>query len=182
MINFPITPLRRQEVLRRAALSAPNAEEEERLSDCIRDAEYVIDYKIKERNRPISLLPELLAEAPSFVDRERLTEDLSGCDALIVFTATLGELLLQEIREAEDEEEALMLRAVAAERLEAVTESYCDTKERQLSHDGGRITPHYPFFWKGYEENEVTTTLIMGVMLRPESRGPLRCKSCSISP
>ncbi len=171
-IPFRIHPVDEQEVLRRACLRDPSPEEKAMLTECIRDAEYLIDYHITERNRPMNLLPEGF-----------LKETLGGCDSLIVFTASLGDAFREHVAENDEPDKSILYQGLAAERLEALSESYCDYKERTLKEGGAVITTHYPFRWEGVPEDAFTATRILGVSFHPDEADipvPTRCRTCFV--
>ena len=153
-LQFPIYPPNEEEILRRAACSRASEEEKQLMRECLRDAEYLIDYHITERNRPVSLLKEMEREAP---------EDFR-----------------REIEDCDEPEKKIFYQAICAERLDALCESYCDNKEKRLHEEGAYITPHYPFFWPGVTEDACITTRIMGVSLDPQSHAPERCRTCFV--
>lgn len=164
-LPFRITPIRREEVFRRAAMSNPSEAEMALYEACCRDGGYTIDYHIIERNRPLSLLGE-----------DPLRQRLAGCDAIIIFTASLGDAFRELVEEQEEPESRILYQGLAAERMDALTESYLDYKEKHLP--GAVLTPHFPYHWEGAEENAFTTTRIVGVSFHPENIEISRCRSC----
>lgn len=179
-LQFRIPLPNEEEILRRAACRQPSEEERTLMKECLRDVTYLIDYHITERNRPVSVLEEMKDDAPeSFVPGVHAKE-LSVCNSLIVFTATLGEAVRREIEESDEPEKKIFYQAVCAERLDALCEAYCDDCEKRLHEEGAYITPHYPFFWPGIAEDACTTTRIMGVSLDPQSHAPERCRTCFV--
>lgn len=179
-LQFPINPPNEEEILRRAASSRPSEDELGLMRECLRDAGYLIEYHITERNRPLSVLRELQSEIPAGFACGLHTEALQNCSSLIIFTASLGEAIREEAEEDGEEEKKIFYQAICAERLDALCESYCDSKERRLNETGAYLTPHYPFFWKDVREDAYTTTRIMGVSLDPQSHAPERCRTCFV--
>lgn len=169
-LPFRIYPVREDEVLRRSAMRNPSEEEIGLMRECRRDAEYLLEYHIKERNRPLDLVP---AEDP-------LREQLKGCDSVIVFTASLGDAF-RELAESHDEpEKDIVYQGLAAERLDALVESYLDHKEQTLEAGGAVLTPHFPYHWENVPEDAFTTTRIVGVSFHPEETTPTRCRTCFV--
>ena len=169
-LPFRIYPVREEEVLRRSAMLQPSEDEKELMRECRRDAEYLLEYRIKERNRPLDLLA---AEDP-------LREKLAGCESLIVFTASLGDAF-KELAESHDEpEKDIVYQGLAAERLDALVESYLDYKERTLGPGGAVLTPHWPYHWEGIPEDAFTTTRIVGISFHPQEGMTSRCRTCFI--
>ena len=166
-LPFRIIPVRREEVLRRSAMQNPSPEEEQLYEEIRKTAEALLDYKITERNRPFSILEE-----------DSLKETLAGCDAVIIFTARLGEAFREMTEEAGEPETAILRRGLAAERLDALVESYLDHKEKMLREAGAILTPHYPYAWEGVPEDAATTTRIVGINFHPGEGGLSRCRSC----
>ena len=166
-LPFRIAPIRWEEVLRRSALSNPSEEEKALVRSCLREGGRVLDYKITERNRPVDLLKD-----------DPLREAFSGCGSLIIFTARLGEPFREMVEGQEDPELAILYRGLAAERLDALIESYLDEKERDLRLAGAALTPHFPYHWEGAEETLSTTTRIVGISFHPEELKASRCRSC----
>ena len=178
--QFPIYPPNEEEILRRAACSQSSEEEKALMRECLRDAEYLIEFHITERNRPVTILEEMKDEVPDWFAAGVHAKELSLCDSLIVFTASLGDAIKEEVEEDGEPEKKIFYQAICAERLDALCESYCDSKERHFHEAGAYITPHYPFFWKDVKEDAYTTTRIMGVSLDPQSHAPERCRTCSV--
>ena len=179
-LHFPITPPNEAEILRRAACSQPSEEEVSLMRECLKDAEYLIEYHITERNRPVSLLEELKHEVPESFAPGIHAAELASCNSLIIFTASLGEAMREELEEDGEPEKKIFYQAICAERLDALCESYCDSKERHFNETGAYLTPHYPFFWKDVKEDACTTTRIMGISLDPQSHAPERCRTCYV--
>ena len=169
-LPFRVYPVRQDEVLRRSAMRNPSPEELRLLEECRRDGEYVLEYHIPERPRPMDLVEEPF-----------LQDALAGCDSVIVFTATLGKPF-QELAESHDEpEKDILYQGLAAERLDALVESYLDYKEKILSEGGAVLTTHYPFRWEGVEENAYTTTRIVGIGFHPDQVRTSRCRTCFVA-
>ena len=179
-LQFRISPPNEEEILRRAACRQPSEEERALMKECLRDAESLIDYHITERNRPVSLLEEMERDVPDNFAAGVHAEELSVCNSLIIFTATLGDAVREEIEDSDEPEKKIFWQAVCAERLDALCESYCDSREKRLHEEGAYITPHYPFFWPGVPEDAYTTTRIMGISLDPLSHAPERCRTCFV--
>lgn len=167
-LPFRIYPVREEEVLRRSAMRNPSEQEKELMRECRRDAEYLLEYHIKERNRPLDLIPE----------DDPLRETFAGCDSVIVFTASLGDAF-RELAESHDEpEKDILYQGLAAERLDALVESYLDFKERSLGAGGAVLTPHFSYHWDGVPEDAFTATRIVGVSFHPQETTPTRCRTC----
>ena len=167
-LPFRIYPIRRDEVLRRSALQNPAPEEERLFEECLRDAEYVLNYHITERNRPLEILGE---------NRE-LQEYFTGCDSVIIFTATLGDAFRELLEEHEEPEKDIIYQGLAAERMEALIESYLDHKEKILAEGGAALTRQHPYRWQELPEDAFTATRIVGVSFHPELIQESRCRSC----
>ena len=169
-LPFRIYPIRRDEVLRRSAMRNPSPDEMKLIEEVIRDSGYLLEYHITERPRPMDLVTEPV-----------LKEALSGCDSVIVFTATLGEAF-RELAESHDEpEKDILYQGLAAERLDALVESYLDYKEKIFEQNGAVLTAHYPFRWEGVEENAFTTTRITGIGFHPDEVRTSRCRTCFVA-
>ena len=168
-LPFRIWPVREEEVLRRSALSNPSEEERELYRECRRDSEYLLEYHITERNRPLSVVTD-----------EALLGRLSGCDAVIIFTASLGEPF-RELAESHDEpEKDILYQGFAAERMDALIESYLDFKEKMLAREGAVLTPHEPYRWEDVPEDAFTATRIVGISFHPEEHPAVRCRTCFV--
>jgi len=179
-LQFRIPLPNEEEILRRAACRQPSEEERGLMRECLRDAGYLIDYHITERNRPFSLLKQMVEEAPENFSPGFLVNDLKDCDSVIIFTASLGAAIKEEVEEDGEPEKRIFYQAICAERLDALCEAYCDVKEKQLNEAGAYITPHYPFFWEGVQEDAYTTTRVIGISLDPQSHAPERCRTCFV--
>ena len=166
-LPFRIMPVREEEVLRRSALLDPSEEELELYRECRRDSEYLLEYRITERNRPLSVLTD-----------DFLKMKIDGCDAVIIFTAFLGDAFEELVESRDEPEKDILYRGLAAERMDALIESYLDYKERVLAKEGAALTPHYPCRWEDVPENAFRTTRCVGVSFHPDERFESRCRSC----
>ena len=166
-LPFRIVPIRKDEVLRRSALRDPSPEERSLMEEVIRDGAYLLEYHITERPRPLEIVTEPF-----------LKEALAGSDSVIVFTASLGAAFRELAESHEEPEKDILYQGLAAERLDALVESYLDHKERQLGPDGAVLTAHYPFRWEGIPEDAFTATRIVGIGLHPEQLRGSRCRTC----
>ena len=169
-LPFRITPVREAEVLRRSAMLNPSEEEKKLMQECRRDGEYLLDYHITERNRPLSI-----------VEDERLLGLLKDCGAVIIFTASLGDAFGELVESRDEPEKDIVYQGLAAERLDALVESYLDYKENTLRESGAVLTPHYAYHWDGVKEDAFTTTRICGISFHPQAETPSRCRTCFVS-
>ena len=169
-LPFRIYPVREAEVLRRSAMLNPSEEEKQLLQECRRDGEYLLEYHITERNRPLSLIE----------DDAALKEAFRGCDSVIVFTAFLGEAFRELVLSNEEAEKDILYRGLAAERMDALIESYLDHKEKILGEGGAVLTAHQPYRWESVEEDAFRSTRIVGVSFHPEKAVISRCRTCFV--
>ena len=169
-LPFRIYPVRKDEVLRRSAMRNPSAEEMRLLDECCRDGGYVLEYHITERPRALEIVKD-----------EALREALSGCEAVIVFTASLGDAFRDLVESHDEPEKDILYQGLAAERMDALIESYLDYKENILKTSGAVLTSHYPFSWNGVEENSCTATRIVGIGMHPEQVRQSRCRTCFVA-
>ncbi|MBO4873597.1 MAG: hypothetical protein J5496_09350 [Lachnospiraceae bacterium] len=169
-LPFRVYPIRRDEVLRRSALRNPSPDETKLAEEVMRDGAYLLEYHITERPRPMDLVTEPV-----------LKEALTGCDSVIVFTATLGRPFQEQAESHEEPEKDLIWQGLAAERLDALVESYLDYKEKVFEAAGAVLTAHYPFRWEGVEENAFTATRIVGIGFHPEQVRGSRCRTCFVT-
>ncbi len=169
-LPFRITPVREAEVLRRSAMLNPSPEELALVRECRRDGEYLLDYHITERNRPLDIVKD-----------EQLRPLFKDCEAVIIFTASLGDAF-RELAESHDEpEKDIVYQGLAAERMDALVESYLDYKENTLREGGAILTPHYPYHWDGVKEDAFTATRICGICFHPQAETASRCRTCFVS-
>ena len=169
-LPFRITPIRKEEVLRRSAMLRPSGEELRLYDECRRDAEYVLDYKITERNRPLDIL-----------GGDPLRENFKSCESVIIFTARLGDAFRELVEESDEPEKAILWQGLAAERLDALIESYLDHKETILRSGGAVLTPHFPYRWRGVPEDPFTATRIVGISFHPDDSLVSRCRTCFVT-
>lgn len=168
-LPFRIYPIRQDEFLRRAALRNPSPEERKLAEEVIRDGGYLLQYHVTERPRPMDLVKDPFLE-----------EALAGCDSVIIFTASLGEAFRELAESHEEPEKDILYQGLAAERLDALIESYLDYKESVLAKGGAVLTAHYPFRWEGVEEDAFTATRIVGIGFHPEEVRSSRCRTCFV--
>ena len=172
MVNFPVPRADSAEVLRRAAFRNPSAAEQSLLDSVLAETEGIFDYSILEKPLPLSVLSE----------DEILRDKLSGADVLILFTASLGGKAAALLREAaeEDPDRAIFLRALYAERLDALCEAFCDAKEALLA-DGGFLTPRFTpgqNFPLSFDKNDTSLIQLLGICATPQEHTAARCRTC----
>lgn len=126
--SFPLPPVNRREVLRYAGAKAETRDLTLLLEDVLAEAEPVLSGTVCWQEFPLIHRDDLLDLGFSQTSSESLKRNLTGCDRVILFGATLGlgldRLIARYSRISPSR--ALMLQAIGAERVEALCDVFCD--------------------------------------------------------
>ena len=143
-------PVSMAEILRYAGAGGGAPEQTIRLAEeCLDAARGQLSYKVCWRELPVVRDAGRLDLGFARVDSHSLARNLDGCDAIVLFAATVGIGIDRLIArsEAASPARALMLQAVGAERIEALCDAFCrDISAREAAR--GRAAR--PRFSPGY--------------------------------
>ncbi len=145
--QYDAPPVRREEILRYAGVRGEREEISPLLSECLEEAERVLNYSVCYTEFPIQRTESALDLGFATTASRDLRKNLSGCSSGIVFAATVGlgidRLISRHARISPTR--ALLFQAVGAERIESLCEAFC----RELSETQGEYLFH-PRFSPGY--------------------------------
>lgn len=148
--SFSLPPVNRREVLRYAGAKAETQDLRQLLEDALAEAEPVLSGAVCWQEFPLTFGDGLADLGFSRISSESLRRNLTGCDRVILFGATVGlgidRLIARYSRISPSS--ALMLQAIGAERVEALCDTFCD-HIRQLYpdlHQRPRFSPGYGDF------------------------------------
>ena len=140
-LNTP--PINRSEVLRYAGASSENAEISALLDECIADIEDKLSYKVCYREFPIHACEGEVELGFCRVKSKALCKNLSGCDRIILFAATVGVEIDRLIARAAatSAAKATMLQALGSERVEALCDAFNDMIKNEATSRGYSAHP-----------------------------------------
>lgn len=147
--SFSLPPVNRREVLRYAGAKAETPELSVLLDEMDALAAPLLAGKVCWSEFTIDRKDHLLDLGFTKTDSESLRRNLTGCDRIVVFAATVGLGLDRLIARYSHLSPAkmLMLQALGAERIEALCDIFC----QQLQQDAERSGLHpVPRFSPGY--------------------------------
>ena len=129
--TYDAPPVNKREILRYAGVRGDAPELEDLLSECLRECEGLLTYKVCFCELPIKMCDGYLDLAFSKVASSDLAKNLEGCDSVILFAATVGIGMDRLIarRSITSPAQALFFDAIGSERIE----SLCDAFEKDIS-------------------------------------------------
>ena len=134
-----------REMLRYAGVRTDVLELEEVFNDCLDEIGGQLVYKVCFRTFPIATDGKTLDLGFCKVKSEALAKNLTGCEGILLFGATVGigldRLIARYSRLLPSK--ALMFQAIGAERIEALCDAFCKDVSACLSSDGRRARPRF---------------------------------------
>ena len=129
--SYTAPPLDRKAILRYAGIRGSVPEIEALLDECLDEVGDKLTYKVCYREFPLSRCGAQLDLGFMKTASLSLQKNLSGCESIVLFAATVGTLLDRLIARyaVTSQTKALLLGAIGAER----TESLCDAFDREIS-------------------------------------------------
>lgn len=130
---FDEPPFCEAEILRYAGCRKADDKITELMHECIREVRTKLVYKVCSREAEVKICDCVCDFGFFGVRSEKLSENLGGCESVLIFGATVGveidRLIAKYGRLAPAK--ALMLQAVGAERIEALCDLFCDSFEME---------------------------------------------------
>lgn len=143
-----------REILRYAGVRTDVPEIKEVLNDCLDEIAGQLVYKVCYRTFPIATNGKMLDFGFCKVKSEALAKNLTGCEGILLFGATVGigldRLMARYSRMSPSK--AFMFQAIGAERIEALCDAFCKDVSASLLSDGRRACPR---FSPGYGDLEL---------------------------
>lgn len=128
-------PINRKEILRYAGCAEADDATAALMEDCLGEAADALVYKVCYRELPVTVSGKTCDFGTFSFSSGNLAGNLSGCDRVILFAATVGvgidRLIHKYSRIAPSR--ALMMQAIGAERIEALCDLFCSDIENFCS-------------------------------------------------
>ena len=144
--NYSAPPLCVKEILRYASCKEEDAAVTSLLSSCIAEAESKTQYKVCFQLLPLKIEDDLCSFGEFDFKSKKLAANLSGCDEVVVFAASLGiefDRLISKYSRLSPAR-ALMLQALGTERIEALCDLFCEEIAEEMSRFScPRFSPGY---------------------------------------
>ena len=141
--TFPAPPINRREVLRYAGAASETAEISALLDECIAEAEGKLSYKACYREFSVRECDGAIELGFCKVESKALSKNLSGCNKIILFAATVGVEIDRLIARASaiSPAKATLLQALGSERVEALCDVLNDEIKRDAEAGGYIVRP-----------------------------------------
>ena len=142
--QYSAPPVDRREILRYARVKEASAELEELLDRCLAQTD-VLSYKVCWCEFALTQLENELDLGFARTASADLMRNLSGCQRIILFAATIGLEMDRLIARAErlSPAAAVMLQAIGSERVEAVCDAFNNEQKEQLLQQGLYTRPRF---------------------------------------
>lgn len=143
--TFPLPPENRREVLRYAGVKTETPELSALLEEALSEATPVLTGRVCWTAFPLSREGNALDLGFVKTTSAALARNLSGCDRIVVFGATLGLALDRLIARygQRSPAKALLLQALGAERIEGLCDVFCDRIRAEAANTGLRAAPRF---------------------------------------
>lgn len=126
-------PFCEKEILRYAGCKQADTETLELLNSCINIVKDKLSYKVCYRELPLTISGDVCDFGVFSVNSKDLANNLSGCERVILFGATIGvetDRLIAKYSHISPSK-ALMLQAIGAQSIEALCDAFCRDIEKQ---------------------------------------------------
>lgn len=167
--TYSAPPFDRTEILRYAGAREVNPETDALLDDCIKECEGRMSYLVCYAELPVAVDGEDIDLTFTRVRSHSLSLNLSGCERIILFCATIGVEADRLIRRYSDvsPSRVAILGAIGSERVEALCDLFCKEIREDLANDGYRIRPR---FSPGYGDLDIAIQADVFRVLDPAKR------------
>lgn len=140
--TYQIFDFNQKEILRYAACKQAEGELARLLDSCIDEVRDKLSYRVCYRILPLSVEGDCCDFGLFKLNSQGLARNLSGCEAAVVFAATLGvgiDRLIAKYGRISPVK-ALLFQAIGAEQIEALCDNFCEDIEAQL---GKALRPRF---------------------------------------
>ena len=142
---FDLPAVDTAEIFRYAGVRTASVELEQLMEDALSEAAPLLTGKVCWAEFPVSSTQEMLDLGFAKVHSASLSRNLSGCDRILVFGATVGlaldRLIVRYGHTAPSK--ALMLQAIGAERIEALCDAFCEKLRQEAAIRGLHLRPRF---------------------------------------
>lgn len=143
--SFNPPKIDKREILRYAGAGCESSELEELLSSLLSEAQDKLIYKTCYTFFPVKNLGACLDLGFATVNSKALQKNLSGCDEIMLFAATVGTGIDRLIKKygALSPTKQLLLQAIGSERVEALCDALCESIAEELSSSMRTLRPRF---------------------------------------
>lgn len=140
---FNAPPISRKEVLRYAGTFSETAEISALLDECIAEAEGRLSYKVCYGEFPVCECDGAVDLSFCRAESRALSKNLSGCNKIILFAATVGVEIDRLIARASaiSPAKATIFQALGSERVEALCDAFNDEIKKEAAARGYTAHP-----------------------------------------
>lgn len=138
-------PISKKEILRYAGCKKADEATEDLLSQCLKEAENVLTYKVSFRSFSLEMYGQVCTFGDFRVSSRDLAKNLENCEKAVIFAATVGvgiDRLISKYSRISPSK-ALMFQAIGAERIEALCDAFCDDLKKEYGEIRPRFSPGY---------------------------------------
>ena len=164
IMKFDAPPLCEREVLRYASCKEADEATVDIIKECIEEALPLLSYKVCYAVLDLKISSDECDFGVFRLGSKDLAKNLSGCDRVLLFAATVG-LELDRLIEKQSRlspSRALFLQALGAERIEALCDEFCKSFEKE---NGVSLVPR---FSAGYGDLSIETQKDVFRVLNPQ--------------
>ena len=143
--SYASLPVNRREILRYMGCSGDTPEVSALVDRALALCDGALSFRVCYAIFPISQNEGVIDLGFTKTESKALQKNLSGCDKIILFCATVGHSLDRIIatESVRCPSLAVAVDAVGAERIEALCDAFCDGMARELEEDGYRLNPRF---------------------------------------
>ncbi len=143
--NYTLPPICTSEILRYSGCKEPSVEVSELLQSCMEECEGIFKGNVCYTELSFKIEGSIIDFGFFKVDSSDLKKNLSGCESVVVFGATVGMELDRLLRKysAISPARAVILQAVGAERIEALCNAFCQDLMFEKAKIGYEIRPRF---------------------------------------
>lgn len=160
----------------------PNDDLDGIIDRCLSEAKGILSYTVCGITLPVEISGNRIILPQSTLISDNLAKNLSGCESVMIFAATVGvgidRLIAKYSRISPSS--ALCFQAIGAERVEALCDEFCNRQTKKLAEDGLKLKPR---FSPGYGDLPLETQkMIFSLLNCPKRIGVTLGDSLLMSP
>ena len=142
---YDAPPIDRGEILRYAGCRLEAPEISALIEECLAEMRDALSYRVCFREFDIALTENVLHLGFADCRSSDLAKNLTGCNRIIVFAATVGIAPDRMVARygALSPTKALLAQAIGAERIEALCDAFCQDIARERDALGERLCPRF---------------------------------------
>ena len=143
--TYSAPPVDRAEILRYAGVKERSPEIDALLEDCLREYEGKIQYRICYTELSVKVCGDEIDLSFAKVGSNSLALNLSGCERIVLFCATIGaeaDRIISKYSYLSPSRE-VMLGAIGSERVEALCDAFCDDVREAFASVSCSVRPRF---------------------------------------